>query len=45
VTDEKPLSLLKEAFDELADVLPHFKFRAGGLAIGSHRFTRFCPRQ
>lgn len=35
VTDEKPLSLLKEAFDELADVLPHFKFRAGGLAIGS----------
>ena len=35
VTDEKPLSLLKDAFDELADVLPHFKFRAGGLAIGS----------
>ena len=35
VTDEKPLSLLKEAFDELADVLPHFKFRAGGLALGS----------
>ncbi|MCX5841494.1 MAG: UDP-N-acetylmuramoyl-L-alanine--D-glutamate ligase [Deltaproteobacteria bacterium] len=35
VTDEKPLSLMKEAFDELADVRPHFKFRAGGLAIGS----------
>lgn len=35
VTDEKPLSLLKEAFDELADVRSHFKFRAGDLAIGS----------
>jgi UDP-N-acetylmuramoylalanine--D-glutamate ligase len=35
VTDEKPVSLLEEAFDELADVRPHFKFRAGGLAIGS----------